>query len=191
MGSEPAAAPVVVLDANLLYPFHLRNLFVQLGFDGIVGVRWTGRIHEEWMAALAATGRVTRERLVRTRDLMRAVLPGAEVTGWERHVPGVTLPDPDDRHVVAAAVAAGATAIVTFDLRDFPPGALGPYGLTAVHPDAFLCALLDDDADAVLASAAAAQANLSRSSPDVPAFAAALERGGLPLFAARLRGAGA
>ena len=87
MGSDPggdaapAPPPVVVLDANLLYPFHLRNLLVQLGADAVIAPRWTARIHEEWIANLAATGRVARERLLRTRDLMDRVLPEAEVCG--------------------------------------------------------------------------------------------------------------
>jgi hypothetical protein len=90
----PSLPPVVVLDANLLYPFHLRNLLVQLGVYAIVAPRWTDRIHEEWITELVATGRVTRERLARTRDLMDRVLPDASVQGWEAQMEGLTLPDP-------------------------------------------------------------------------------------------------
>ena len=65
--------PVVLYDANLLYPFHLRNLFVQLGVNHIVRPRWTDAIHDEWIRNLVASGRETRERLLRTRDIMKRV----------------------------------------------------------------------------------------------------------------------
>jgi hypothetical protein len=186
MASEPP--PAALLDANLLYPFHLRNLLVQLGVDLLLRPRWTRRIHEEWIASLAATGKVTRERLGRTRALMDRVLPGADVPGWERRLPDVPeLPDAGDRHVVAAALAAPAPTILTLNLRDFPAAALAPLGVAAEHPDPFLCRLHRADPAAVRASAEAARANLSRGAPTFAAFADALGRQGLPGFAARVR----
>lgn len=183
----PSRPPVVVLDANLLYPFHLRNLLVQFGLDAVIAPRWTERIHEEWIANLVATGRVARERLLRTRDLMDRVLPEAAVSGWEERVEELALPDPGDRHVLAAALAAGAGTILTMNLRHFPAAALAPHGVAAAHPDAFLCALHDADAEVLRASAEAAHANLSRSAPSFEAFLDALDRQGLTALAARLR----
>jgi hypothetical protein len=52
---------------------------------------------------------------------MDAALPGAMVEHFEHRIPGLTLPDADDRHVLAAAIEAGADVIVTFNTRDFPP----------------------------------------------------------------------
>ena len=77
--------PVVMYDACVLYPFHLRNLLIQLAVDGLVAARWTDAIHEEWIRNLAGTGRVSRERLLATRDLMKAVLPEADVGNYQRH----------------------------------------------------------------------------------------------------------
>lgn len=75
MASEP---PVAVYDACVLYPFHLRNVLVQCAFDGLVEARWTDDIHAEWMRNLAGSSPGTPlERLERTRDLMKAVLPDA------------------------------------------------------------------------------------------------------------------
>jgi hypothetical protein len=129
-GQSPPAA--VLLDANLLYPFHLRNLLVQVGVDLLIRPRWTGRIHDEWIGNLAATGRVTRERLLHTRDLLERVLPGADVPGWERRLSEAPdLPDPDDRHVLAAALEAPAPVILTFNLRHFPAALLAPLGVRA------------------------------------------------------------
>ena len=180
--------PAALLDANVLYPFHLRNLLVQLGVDLIFRPRWTERIHDEWVRNLGATGWASRERLSRTLGIMERVLPGANVPGWERRLSRVpVLPDPDDRHVIAAALEAPASVILTLNLRDFPAATLAPLGLVAEHPDSFLCRLLDADPEAVRASAEAAQANLSRSTPNFEGFLAALDRQGLGSFASALR----
>ena len=188
MASErPAAPPVVVLDANLLYPFQLRNLLVQFGVDGIIAPRWTERIHEEWIGNLVAAGRAPLDRLRRTRDLMNRVLPDADVPGWHQHMGDLVLPDPDDRHVLAAALAAGAGTVLTMNLRDFPASALAAYGVQAIHPDGFLCEMHDADPELVMASAEAAHANLSRSTPSFSEYLDTLERQGLPAFVQRLR----
>lgn len=184
---RPASPPVVVLDANLLYPFQLRNLLVQFGVDSVIAPRWTARIHEEWIGNLVAASRAPLNRLSRTRDLMNRALPDADVQGWEQLMDGLVLPDPDDCHVLAAALAAGAATILTMNLRDFPASALTARGVQAVHPDGFLCELHDADPELVRASAEAAHANLSRSTPSVADYLDALERQGLPALAQRLR----
>ncbi len=100
---------------------------------------------------------------------------------------GLALPDADDHHVLAAALAAEAETILTMNLRDFPASALAPYGVVAVHPDEFLCGLHDADPDLLRASTAAAHANLSRSAPSLAAYLDVLERQGLPQLTRRLR----
>ena len=122
--------PIVVYDANVLYPFHLRNLLIQCAVDRLVAARWTDETHEEWIRALTANvATLDRDRLLRTRDLMNRALPEANVTGYARHLPGITLPDPNDRHVVAAAVECGASLIVTWNTKDFPARGLRPHRL--------------------------------------------------------------
>ena len=188
MASEgPGSPPLVVIDANLLYPFHLRNLLVQLGVDAVIAPRWTPRIHAEWIGNLAATGRVPEDRLMLTLKLMNSALPEADVQGWEARMEGLALPDPDDCHVLAAALAAGARTILTMNLRDFPASALTPHGVAAVHPDDLLCGLHDADPALLRASTEAAQANLSRSTPSLAAYLDVLNRQGLPQFTHRLR----
>jgi hypothetical protein len=131
--------PVAVFDANVLYPAFLRDLLVRLALGGTVAPRWTEQIHEEWMRnVLAKHQDLDRDRLLRTRDLMERAAPGALVEGYERHVGRIRLPDPDDRHAVAAAIEAGADLIVTFNLRDFPSDVLDSFGLVARHPDPFV-----------------------------------------------------
>jgi predicted nucleic acid-binding protein len=131
--------PVVVYDSCVLYPFHLRNLLIQCAVDRLVEARWTDEIHQEWMRSLAADRPgLTVERLRATRDLMKSVLPEADVAGYAPHIPEIELPDPDDRHVVAAALAGGASLIVTWNLRHFPAKELARYGLGRQAPDDLL-----------------------------------------------------
>lgn len=183
----PGSPPLIVIDANLLYPFHLRNLLVQFGVDSLIAPRWTVRIHAEWIGNLVAAGKAPHGRLLLTLDLMNRALPEADVPGWEGYMEGLTLPDPDDRHVLAAALAGGAETILTMNLRDFPTSALAPHGVAAIHPDNFLCRLHDAAPELLQASTEAAHANLSRSTPSVAAYLDALDRQGLPQFAHRLR----
>jgi hypothetical protein len=177
----------VLLDANVLYPFQLRNLLVQFGVDSVIAPRWTMRIHEEWIGNLVAAGRAPQERLLLTLELMNRALPEAEVQGWEAYLEGLTLPDPDDCHVLAAALAAGVETILTFNLRDFPESLLTQHSIVAVHPDDFLCELYDADPELVLASTEGAHANLSRSAPSFLSYIDTLGRQGLPEFAKRMR----
>ena len=179
--------PIVLYDANLLYPFHLRNLLVQLGVNGIVSPRWTDAIHDEWIRNLVAAGSATRERLVRTRDIMKRALPDADVRNYEHRIASLTLPDPGDRHVLAAAIESGAETILTFNVRHFSADVLAGVCLTAKEPDPFLCNLYDADPEAMLAVVDDARVNLSRTAPSGPEFIAAIERQRLTIFASRLR----
>jgi hypothetical protein len=123
-------------------------------------------IHDEWIRNIAAAGAADRDRLLRMRDIMKRVLPGADVTGYESLIDKLSLPDPGDRHVLAAAIVGKAEAILTFNVRHFPAPALEPLGITCREPDAFLCGLYDSDPEAVLAAADAARLNLSRTVPN-------------------------
>jgi len=183
VGSE---REVVLLDANVLYPFQLRNLLVQLGVEGLIDVRWTDAIHEEWIGSLVAGGKVARERLLRTRDIMKRVLPRADVRGYEHRIGGLSLPDAADRHVLAAAIESQAM-ILTFNLRDFPPDTLAQFGLEAREPDGFLSELYDGDPEGVTAVVEAARLNLRVTAPTRADFFGSLARQRLPSLVDRLR----
>ena len=112
MAFEPSIA---VFDSCILYPFHLRNMIVQAAVDRLVEARWTDEIHDEWMRNLMVqVPAIPMERLQVTRQLMNSALPIATIRGYEEHIPRVTLPDRDDRHVVAAESPP--------TLRTFSPG---------------------------------------------------------------------
>ena len=96
---------------------------------------------------------LTREKLERTRALMDLHATDALVTGYEDLIPGLQLPDPDDRHVLAAAIRGQADVIVTMNLRDFPANVVGAFGIEAQHPDEFVLHLLDLAPGLVIAAA--------------------------------------
>ncbi|MCC6357392.1 MAG: PIN domain-containing protein [Phycisphaerales bacterium] len=131
-------------DASVLYPAPLRDLLMHLAGTDLFRARWTNEIHEEWMRSLLANRPdLSRERLERTRDLMNAAVLDCLVDGYEDLIPSLVLPDPNDRHVLAAAIRVGADVIVTANLADFPPDVLARYGIEAQHPDDFVRHLVD------------------------------------------------
>ena len=180
MASNP---PVAVYDACVLYPFHLRNILIQCAFDGLVEARWTDDIHDEWMRNLAAnTPGLSVERLEATRDRMNAVLPEAAVANHRPLIADLTLPDPDDRHVLAAALAGKASVIVTWNLKDFPAKNLLAHSVTSKSPDDFLTDLHAAFPEALISSVRSARHNLRKTIPSVEAFVDALDQGGLKKF---------
>lgn len=95
------------------------------------------------MGALLRDGKFSAEKLAKVRDLMDANVRDAKVEGYESLIEALQLPDPNDRHVLAAAIRCNADAIVTFNLKDFPRDALAPYGIDAIHPDDFIYYQID------------------------------------------------
>ncbi|MDW5317154.1 PIN domain-containing protein [Rhizobium sp. PL01] len=180
MASKP---PIAVYDACVLYPFHLRNVLIQCAFDGLVEARWTDDIHDEWMRNLVAnTPGLPIERLAATRDRMKAVLPDADVADYLPLITNLKLPDPDDQHVLAAAIAGKASVIVTWNLKDFPARDMLSSGVTSQSPDDFLIALHAAFPDALISSVKSARRNLRTTTPSAEAFVDALQRGGLKKF---------
>ncbi|MGO8674106.1 MAG: PIN domain-containing protein [Capsulimonadaceae bacterium] len=113
---------------------------------GLYQPKWTTQIHDEWMRnILKDRPDLSGAQLERTRDLMNRHGGDCIVTGYEHLIPSLSLPDPDDRHVLAAGITAKASLIVTFNLADFPDRALLPYGLRAIHPDVFASQLYAAD----------------------------------------------
>ena len=129
---------IAVLDACVLYPAPIRDLFMHLALLDVFKARWTERIHDEWIGNLLENRPdLTREQLERTRGLMNANVMECLVEDYENTFETFDLPDPDDRHVLAAAITANADYIVTFNLKDFPREKTRPFGVFAIHPDRF------------------------------------------------------
>lgn len=130
---------VVLLDANVLYPAPLRDFLVTLATTGLYSAKWSDRIHDEWIRNLLKNRPDLEPNvLAHTREMMNQAVPDCLVTGYEPIIDGLVLPDPKDRHVLAAAIRCGAQIIVTHNLKDFPADILEQYGIEAIHPDEFL-----------------------------------------------------
>ncbi|WP_324680315.1 PIN domain-containing protein [Hymenobacter sp. GOD-10R] len=146
-----SAKRVAVLDACVLYPAPLRDLLLNAADFRLYAPKWTARIQDEWTRNLVMNRpELTAEQLQRTAAAMQAAFPEAEVPVYEPLIDSLQLPDPDDRHVLAAAIRAQAEIIVTANLKDFPADVLREYGVEAQHPDAFMTTLLDEQPARVL-----------------------------------------
>jgi predicted nucleic acid-binding protein len=128
---------VVVYDACVLYPNLLRNLLIRIAQSGLVQAKWTDEILDEAFRNLAANRpELDSTKLARTRQLMNAAVRDCLARGYEPLIPAIKgLPDPDDRHLLAAAIKARAQVIVTANLKDFRSEALAPWSTEAKHPD--------------------------------------------------------
>jgi len=134
---------VVVYDACVLHPAPLRDLLIRLARAGLVRAHWAEAIINGCFRSILRRRPDLETPLKRTRALMNVALPDALITGYEDLIDTLDLPDPDDRHVLAAAIRAEADVIVTANLADSPPSVLGRYAITAKHPDELVAGLVD------------------------------------------------
>lgn len=129
----------VILDANVIFPFTLRDTLLRAAALGLYQVYWSEEILSEATRNLIADGRMSLEQATRLTTMMSQAFPEALVLGYEDLIPSMQN-DEKDRHVVAAAVKVGAQVVVTNNLRDFHPM---PHGIEAQSPDVFLLGLVN------------------------------------------------
>jgi predicted nucleic acid-binding protein len=135
---------IVVYDACVLYLAPLRDLLLRIANTGVVRARWSMQILDECFRSIRQQRPdLPAGALDRTRALMVEAVPDCLVTGYEHLVESLDLPDPDDRHVLAAAIRANAQAIITFNLKDFPDHVLARYDMEPKHPDEFVLDSID------------------------------------------------
>jgi predicted nucleic acid-binding protein len=132
---------IVILDANVLFPFTLRDTLLRAAAADYFQLRWSKQILDEMERNIVAKAQVSPENAAKLRSTMERFFPEAQVTDHEALI-GAMQNDEKDRHVAAAAVKAGAQVIVTSNLDDFEPL---PEGIEAQSPDEFLCNLFDLD----------------------------------------------
>jgi len=180
-----------LLDACVLYPIAVADALMSLATEGLFAAKWTTRIETEWMRSLQADRPDLEGKLGTRRDSMRDAVPDWEVPedAWKPLEKSLRLPDPEDVHVLAAAIAGHADCIVTANTRDFPSDVVTPYGIEVVDPDTFL--VNQWDLDPLVAIAAFKRMRARRQKPESTPedFANALERNGLVVTAERLRSA--
>lgn len=165
-----------MLDACVLYPPSLRDLLMRAAVAGVYEPRWTEQIHDEWTRnVLADNTNVTPAQLSRTRRLMNQTISDSVVSDYEARIPTLSLPDINDRHVLAAAIEANAPLIVTFNLSDFPRVTLQAYGVRAIHPDNFLAGLFDENEASFLSAVQTHRASLHHPPKDTAGYVQTLD----------------
>lgn len=128
----------VLIDANVFFGARLRSLVLFMAQSKMFRAGWTARVHEEWMRNVAEKRSIDISQLEKIRICMDRSVLNCVVTGYEPLEQGFHLPDPDDRHILAAAVQSGADLILTFNAKDFPKDVVEPLGIEICDPDEFL-----------------------------------------------------
>lgn len=172
---------IVVYDACVLFSGSMRDLLVRIATKELFRAKWTTQIHDEWSRNLMSQAKisVTREKVDRVIQLMNSAVPDCLVEGYQDLIRGLSLPDPNDNHVLAAAIRAGASVIVTNNLRDFPSAILDQYGIEAQSPDDFIEGLFDLSEHLVIEAVREQRKSLQNPSKSPEEFLATLGKNGL------------
>lgn len=178
-----------VLDACVLYPIACTDALISIAANGVYAAKWTRAIEAEWMEALGANRPDLKSRIEYRRDGMRDAVPDWEIAeaAWRSVSTLPALPDPDDAHVLAAAIVGHADCIVTRNRRDFPEVLLEPLHIQVIDPDVFIVNQWDLETLPVIAAFKAARARRVKPGQTPSAFADSFEAAQLPITAARLR----
>ena len=178
-----------LFDANVLYPAPLRDLLIQLAFTGHFRAKWSEDIHQEWINSLLQDRPDLKESdLQKTRQAMDRAVLDCLVEDYDDLVSTLTLPDPNDRHVLAAAIRGRADVIVTINIKDFSEEELSKYSISVQHPDDFVLDLLNLVPADVYAAVKKIRARLENPPLTVDQYLDNLERHGLTVSVSRLRG---
>lgn len=178
---------IALYDACVLYPAPLRDLLMELALTEIYRAKWSNRIHDEWIRnVLKSRPDITKDKLERTKQMMNMHVLDALVENFEDVEKILTLPDPNDTHVLAAAIVSKADVIVTFNLKDFPHDQLIKYNVKAQHPDLFLMHLSNLDETSFLMAVKNTRLRLKNPPKSVDEYLIILKKQGLPKTAAFL-----
>lgn len=142
-------ARTVVLDSNILFSIELTDLFLTFATQRLIEIRWSEEILNEVRRSLEMSGRLSPVAIDRRLAAMQRALPDATVEVPHTLIAQMRV-EANDRHVLALAVAVGADAIVTFNVRDFPADYCSSLGVEVLTPDDFATTTLHDDSVGVM-----------------------------------------
>ena len=167
----------VILDANVLFSALQRNVALTLAESGFFRPRWSSTVLDELERNLA--GRIGEEKAAKQRARIERAFPEGLVglDGPKEIAP--QLPDPDDRHVLAAAIGAKAAQIVTWNLKHFPPAALEPFEIEAVTPDELFSNTIELSETTAVAALSRMRKRLANPAFDADALILRMEQQGL------------
>jgi predicted nucleic acid-binding protein len=181
---------VAVLDANVLYPAPLCDFLLRLAELDLFSPKWSESIHEEWIRNLLVNrSDLKTSQLEKRHQAMDSAFPDANVTGFKNLIPGLTLPDEDDRHVLAAAIKSNADLIITFNKKDFPAKNVKQHNIKIEDPDEFICQLLKTDLPKVLQALLNQVKALKNPPQSIEQILTTLENCGLPVSIAIIKDA--
>jgi predicted nucleic acid-binding protein len=188
LGRGQGDPETVFLDANVLYSACCRDLLIEANLAGLCACRWSDGVLVEVRQALRRTRPdLPESALQRTFDLLSVTCPEAlSVSRSRRLLIRPALPDPADRHVLAAAYASGASTLLTFNLRHFPSRSLRALPLTAQTPDDWFVRLAMHQSDQVEALVERCRRRLLRPPLSRARHLEAMRASGLPHLAAHL-----
>lgn len=156
-----------VLDTNVLYPIEVRDLLFWFAHDELYTPKWSKHIFTEWEDVMRRN-KVSEDEIKKRIEKANRAFPDAMVENYESLIDGLDLPDPKDRHVLAAAIKTNANIIVTNNLKDFTSKKLEDYGLSAVSADDFLTDTIDLNPDIAVESFR--KLVLNRRNPDLDEY---------------------
>lgn len=131
-----------ILDTNVLYLVIIRDVLLWFAHYDLYTPKWSEGIFDEWKRVMTDKG-VEEGEIIRRINKVKEAFPDAAVENYKTLIPLLSLPDEDDRHVLAAAIKVNANIIVTNNLKDFPQEYLGAFGLYATNADDFLTDIID------------------------------------------------
>lgn len=134
-----------VLDACVLHPAFLQATLLWFAAERLYRPVWTVHIMDEWQRSLERRFGSGNPKIAAKRNTIEANFGDAQVNIPGHLLPCLTLPDEDDRHVLAAALVSKADAIITANLKHFPEAACAPLEVEVIHPDTFLVNVIDLD----------------------------------------------
>jgi predicted nucleic acid-binding protein len=179
----------LVLDACVLYPPVLRSILLGTAAGGLFVPLWSDRILEEWARATLKLGPEAEALARADATLARAAFPRAAIAPQRGIEARLMLPDENDIHVLATAIAGHADAILTFNAQDFPRHVLAAEGIARRDPDGFLWELWSHHPDTVGAVIARAHGEAERRAGQPLSLRALLKRTQLPRLGRALQDA--
>ena len=143
----PLRRPRIFLDANILVDAQIRDIFLTVAEAKLIDLRWSDKVLNETRNVLTSQMGIEPSRANYLISTIDAAFPRSNVAAGNITPLPVTLPDADDLHVLSAAVSADCDLLVTNNLRDFPEGAVGPFGLSVLNADSAIAMLVQDFSD--------------------------------------------
>ena len=179
---------IAILDTNILYSAGMRDILLQLAALDLFQAKWSSDIHRELMKTFGSKRLDLDPATIQRMWLeMNFYFPNALITDYEHLIDDADLPDPDDRHVLAAARHGHCDTIITQNLRDFPVEILKPFGIEVYHPDDFLLVFLETYPDGFLSAIRAIRARLKNPPYTLDAYLANLSQLNLDKTVTELR----